>query len=73
MRNLDAFPNIGEHRRMFADDIARADGSKTNRAGNTFTGVPFTGVDRAVFQIFIQCMSNRFPIASAVPDGASTL
>ena len=28
MRNFDAFANIGEHRRMFADDVTRTDGSK---------------------------------------------
>ena len=49
MRNFDAFANIGEHRRMFADYVTRTDGSKTNRARYAFAGMTFAGIDRAVF------------------------
>ena len=49
MRNFDTFANIGEHRRVFADDVARAHGCETNGARHAFAGVTFAGIDRAVF------------------------
>jgi hypothetical protein len=42
MRDFNTFANIGKHRRMFADDIPRADGGKANGARNAFAGVAFT-------------------------------
>ncbi len=73
MRYLHTLANIGKHGGVFADNVARAYGRKTNRARHAFTGITFTRVDRAVLQIFIQRPAIASPIASAVPDGASTL
>ncbi len=64
MRNLYALANIGKHRGMFADDVARPNGRKANRARYALAGITFTRVDRAVLQIFIQRPGA---------DGASTL
>jgi hypothetical protein len=33
MRDFNTFANIGEHRRMFADDVTRAHGGKANGPG----------------------------------------
>ena len=71
MGDLQTLANIGKHRGMFANDVTCTHGGKTNGARHTFTGVAFTTVDRAIFQIFIKGVGS--PIASAVPDGASTL
>lgn len=72
MGDLQTLANIGKHRGMFANDVTCTHGGKTNGARHTFTGVAFTTVDRAIFQIFIKGGRSP-PIASAVPDGASTL
>lgn len=73
MGDLQTLADIGKHGGMFTNDVTRTHGSKTNRSRYAFTGMPFTTVDRAFFQVFIQRVSYRLPIASAVPDGASTL
>ncbi|CQQ29694.1 Uncharacterised protein [Salmonella enterica subsp. enterica serovar Typhimurium str. DT104] len=73
MRNLYALANIGKHRGMFADDVARPNGRKANRARYALAGITFTRVDRAVLQILSSAPAIASPIASAVPDGASTL
>lgn len=73
MGDLQTLANIGKHRGMFANDVTCTHGGKTNGARHTFTGMAFTTVDRAIFQIFIQAWAIASPIASAVPDGASTL
>lgn len=73
MGDLQTLANIGKHRGMFANDVTCTHGGKTNGAVHTFTGMAFTTVDRAIFQIFIQSVGDRLSIASAVPDGASTL
>ena len=71
MGDLQTLANIGKHRGMFANDVTCTHGGKTNGARHTFTGVAFTTVDRAIFQIRAWAIAS--PIASAVPDGASTL
>lgn len=73
MGDLQTLANIGKHRGMFTNDVTCTHGGKTNGAVHTFTGMAFTTVDRAIFQIFIQSVGDRLSIASAVPDGASTL
>lgn len=73
MGDLQTLANIGKHRGMFTNDVTCTHGGKTNGAVHTFTGVAFTTVDRAIFQIFIKGVGDRLSIASAVPDGASTL
>lgn len=73
MGNFDTFADISEHRRMFADDVARANGSKTNSTRNAFAGMAFAAIDGAVLQIFVNAPAIASPIANAVPDGASTL
>lgn len=73
MGDLQTLANIGKHRGMFANDVTCTHGGKTNGAVHTFTGVAFTTVDRAIFQILSRAWAIASPIASAVPDGASTL
>ena len=73
MGDLQTLANIGKHRGMFTNDVTCTHGGKTNGARHTFTGMAFTTVDRAIFQIFIKSVAIASPIASAVPDGASTL
>lgn len=73
MRNFYALAYIGKHRSMLADNIARTYGRKTNRSWHTLAGMSFPTVNCTIFQILIQRMGNRLPIANAVPDGASTL
>lgn len=73
MADLNTFADIRKHRRMFADDIPGAHGRKADSAGNAFAGIAFATVDRTRFQIFIGAPAIASPIASAVPDGASTL
>lgn len=73
MGDLQTLANIGKHRGMFANDVTCTHGGKTNGAVHTFTGMAFTTVDRAIFQILSRAWAIASPIASAVPDGASTL
>lgn len=73
MRDFNTFTDISKHRSMFTHNVAGTNRRKTDGARHAFAGITFTTVYRARFQIFVQRVGDRFPIASAVPDGASTL
>ncbi|MNV72279.1 hypothetical protein D3C71_1653560 [compost metagenome] len=57
----DFYPltDVGEHGGVLTDDIASANSGKANALRIAFTGITFTRIHRALFQIAPQRAGNR--------------
>ena len=73
MSNLGTTTVSSKHYGMIANHITSTHGRNADHLTWTGTGLAFTAIDSNLVQITTQSFGNNLAIASAVPDGASTL